>query len=168
MPTVPEIRFTRSGSVDLAYQVLGSGPLDIVGMIGWVSHLESHRGEVRRLLGRHGGTEVDTAGDGFLIIFDSPTQAIRCALAISAASRNAGLHIRVGIHSGEVVRQGNQVTGMAVNIGARVGAVASADEVLVSQTVRDMVIGSVFAFTPRGRHQLKGVPGDWELFAVVP
>ncbi len=139
-----------------------------VGDRRWSDLLESHRIEVRRLLARHGGTEVDTAGDGFLIIFDSPTQAIRCGLAISTASRDAGLHIRVGIHSGEVVRQGNQVTGMAVNIGARVGAVASADEVLVSQTVRDMVIGSVFAFTPRGRHQLKGVPGDWELFAVVP
>jgi class 3 adenylate cyclase len=134
----------------------------------WHHLLETHRVGVRRLLTRHGGTEVDTAGDGFLITFDSPTNAIRCALAMSAASRADGLPVRIGIHTGEVVRQGADVSGVAVHIGARVSALASGDEVLVSGTVRDMVIGSGFTFTSRGRHQLKGVPGDWELFSVDP
>jgi class 3 adenylate cyclase len=139
-----------------------------VGDSRWHHLLETHRVGVRRLLTRHGGTEVDTAGDGFLITFDSPTNAIRCALAVSATSRADGLAVRIGIHTGEVVRQGADVSGVAVHIGARVSALASGDEVLVSGTVRDMVIGSGFTFTSRGRHQLKGVPGDWELFSVDP
>jgi class 3 adenylate cyclase/pimeloyl-ACP methyl ester carboxylesterase len=132
----------------------------------WHHLLETHRVGMRRLLARHGGTEVDTAGDGFLITFDSPTNAIRCALAMSTASRADGLTVRIGIHTGEVVQQGADISGMAVHIGARVTALASGDEVLASGTVRDMVIGSGFTFTARGRHQLKGVPGDWELFSV--
>ena len=132
----------------------------------WNDMLEAHRTDVRRLLARHGGTEVDTAGDGFLLAFDSPTSAIRCALAISESSRAAGLEVRIGIHAGEVVRQRDQVTGLAVHIGARVAAAARANEVLVSQTVHDLVIGSGFDFAPRGRHQLKGVPGMWELLSV--
>jgi class 3 adenylate cyclase len=132
----------------------------------WNDMLEAHRTDVRRLLARHGGTEVDTAGDGFLVAFDSPTSAIRCSLAVSESSRAAGLEVRIGLHAGEAVRQRDQVTGLAVHIGARVAAAARANEVLVSQTVRDLVIGSGFDFAPRGRYQLKGVPGMWELFAV--
>ena len=134
----------------------------------WSGLLESHRAEARRLLTRYGGKEMNTAGDGFLIVFDSPTPAIECALAMCQASRSAGLEIRVGLHSGEVVFEADDVSGMAVHIGARVAALANPGEVVVSQTVRDMVIGSRFALTPRGRHELKGVPGAWEIFVVGP
>lgn len=133
----------------------------------WSGLLESHRAESRRLLARHGGREMNTAGDGFLIIFESPTPAIECALAMCHASRSAGLEIRVGLHSGEVVFEAGDVVGMAVHIGARVAALANPGEVVVSQTVRDMVIGSTVQFTPRGRHELKGVPGTWEIFGVA-
>ncbi len=132
----------------------------------WHDVLETHRSEVRRLLARYGGTEIDTAGDGFLVTFESPTACIHCAMALSDTSRSAGLGIRIGIHAGEVVRRGDAITGLAVHIGARVAAAAQAHEVLVSQTVRDLMIGSGFEFDSRGRHTLKGVPGSWELFAV--
>jgi len=128
--------------------------------------LESHRAEARRLLARYGGREMNTTGDGFLFVFESPTPAIECALAMCRASRNDGLEIRVGLHSGEVVFEAGDVTGIAVHIGARVEALANPGEVVVSQTVRDMVIGSVFGFTSRGHHELKGVPGTWEIYVV--
>jgi class 3 adenylate cyclase len=137
-----------------------------VGDRHWHQLLETHRIEARRLLARYGGREIGTSGDGFLVTFDSPTPAIQCALAMCRVSKDAGLEIRVGVHSGEVVFEGGDVTGMAVHIGARVAALAAPDEVLVSQTVRDMVIGSRFGLTSRGLHELKGVPGTWELFAV--
>jgi class 3 adenylate cyclase/pimeloyl-ACP methyl ester carboxylesterase len=133
----------------------------------WSGLLESHRAEARRLLTRYGGREMNTAGDGFLIVFESPTPAIECALAMCEGSRSAGLDLRVGLHSGEVVFEGGDVTGMAVHIGARVAGLAPAGQVVVSQTVRDMVIGSRFDFLPLGRHVLKGVPGEWEIFRVV-
>jgi class 3 adenylate cyclase len=123
---------------------------------------------VRSLVVRHGGTEIDTAGDGFLIGFDSPSACIRCALAVSESSRAAGLEVRIGVHAGEVVRAHGQLIGLAVHIGARVAAVAGANEVLVSQTVRDLVIGSGVEFADRGRHTLKGVRGEWQLFAIEP
>ena len=137
-----------------------------VGDRAWSGLLEAHRAEARRLFARHGGREMNTAGDGFLIVFDAPTPAIQCALALCDASRSAGLEVRVGLHSGEVVFESGDVTGMAVHIGARVSALASPGEVVVSQTVRDMVIGSGFEFGPRGRHELKGVPGEWDLYRV--
>ena len=138
-----------------------------VGDRAWSGLLEAHRAEARRLFARHGGREMNTAGDGFLIVFDAPTPALQCALALCDASRSAGLEVRVGLHSGEVVFESGDVTGMAVHIGARVPALASPGEVVVSQTVRDMVIGSGFEFGSRGRHQLKGVPGEWDLYRVV-
>jgi class 3 adenylate cyclase/pimeloyl-ACP methyl ester carboxylesterase len=133
----------------------------------WSGLLESHRAEARSLLSRFGGREMSTAGDGFLIVFDSPTPAIQYAMALCDATRKAGLEVRVGLHSGEVVFEGGDVTGMAVHIGARVEALADPGQVVVSQTVRDMVIGSRFEFAPLGRHLLKGVPGEWEVFQVV-
>ena len=133
----------------------------------WSGLLEAHRAEARRLFARHGGREMNTAGDGFLIVFDAPTPAIQCALALCDASRSAGLEVRVGLHSGEVVFESGDVTGMAVHIGARVSAIAEPGEVVVSQTVRDMVIGSGFEFVSRGKHELKGVPGEWDLYRVV-
>ena len=133
----------------------------------WAGLLETHRAEARNLLARYGGREVNTAGDGFLIVFDSPTPAIQCALALCTASRGAGLEVRVGLHSGEVVYETDDVTGMAVHVGARVAGLAPPGRVVVSQTVRDMVIGSRFEFGSIGRHVLKGVPGEWELFEVM-
>jgi class 3 adenylate cyclase/pimeloyl-ACP methyl ester carboxylesterase len=133
----------------------------------WAGLLETHRAEARNLLTRYGGREMNTAGDGFLIVFDSPTPAIQFGVALCEASRGAGLEVRVGLHSGEVVFEADDVTGMAVNVGARVAGLAPHGRVVVSQTVRDMVIGSRFEFGSMGRHVLKGVPGEWELFEVM-
>ncbi len=133
----------------------------------WSGLLETHRAEARRLLARYGGREMSTVGDGFLIVFDSPTPAIRFAVELGRASSSAGLQVRVGLHSGEVVFETDDISGMAVHIGARVAGLAPPGEVVVSQTVRDMVIGSRFEFDPLGRHILKGVPGEWEIFRVA-
>lgn len=138
-----------------------------VGDRRWRSLLDTHRAEARRLLARYRGREMNTTGDGFLITFDTPTPAIRFALALCDASRSAGLQTRIGLHSGEVMVHDDDIAGLAVHIGARVAANASPDEVLISQTVRDLVIGSAFDLVSVGSHQLKGVPGTWELFRVA-
>lgn len=138
-----------------------------VGDRRWHQLLESHRLDVRRLLDRWGGSEVDTAGDGFLATFDSPTRAIHCGLAMCVASNDEGLEIRVGIHAGEVVFEEDDITGIAVHIGARVMSLAEPGQVLVSQTVRDLVIGSDIQLESRGARELRGVPGSWEVFAAV-
>jgi class 3 adenylate cyclase len=132
----------------------------------WRELVQSHHGLVRRQLVRHRGTEIDTAGDGFFASFDGPARAIRCACAISAGVRELGIEIRAGLHTGECERIDNKVGGIAVNIGARVAAEAGAGEVLVSSTVKDLVAGSGIAFRERGVAELKGVPGEWRLFAV--
>lgn len=139
-----------------------------VGDARWRNLLDDHRREARRLLVHYGGREIDTAGDGFLISFDSPSAAIRYGLALSQASSRQGVEVRVGIHSGEVVILEGDLAGLAVHLGARVAARAETGTVWVSQTVRDLLIGSEFRFTSRGRHLLKGVPGEWELFSVEP
>jgi len=118
-------------------------------------------------LERFRGREVDRAGDGFLAVFDGPARGIRCALAVMTAVHDLGLEVRIGVHTGECEAIGEAVAGMAVHIGARVSALAGPDEVIVSSTVKDLVVGSGFAFKDRGQHQLKGVPGEWQLFAVV-
>jgi class 3 adenylate cyclase len=132
----------------------------------WRYLLEEHHAGVRRLLDRFGGYEVDTAGDGFFATFDGPARAIRCACAIRDAVRDLGIEIRAGLHTGEVERKGRSVTGLAVHIGARAGALAQASEVLVTSTVQMLVLGSEISFADRGEHTLKGVPGRWHLFAV--
>jgi pimeloyl-ACP methyl ester carboxylesterase len=134
----------------------------------WRDLLEQHHSAVRRELGRFGGQEVDTAGDGFFATFDGPARAIRCAGAIVDAVRPLGLDVRAGLHTGEVELIDRKVGGIAVNIGARVAARADAGEVLVSGTVKDLVAGSGIAFEDRGVAQLKGVEGEWRLFAVAP
>jgi len=134
---------------------------------GWGNLVERHHGIVRALLGRFRGTEVDTAGDGFFATFDGPARAVRCAEAIAEAVTDVGLEIRAGVHTGEVEMIAGKVGGIAVNIGARVGALARASEVLVSQTVRDLVSGSGLAFEDAGEHELKGVPDRWHLYKVV-
>jgi class 3 adenylate cyclase len=110
---------------------------------------------------------VDTTGDGALSIFDGPARAIRCAVSLIAAARDLGIELRVGLHTGECELIGDNVAGIAVHTGARVGALAQGGEVWVSRTVRDLVAGSGIEFDHRGRHELKGVPGEWDLFSVA-
>jgi class 3 adenylate cyclase len=133
----------------------------------WRDLLEQHHASVRRELGRFDGHEVDTAGDGFFATFDGPARAIRCAQAIVTGVRPLGLAVRAGLHTGEVELADGKVAGIAVNIGARVAAQAGAGEVLVSGTVKDLVAGSGLEFDDRGAATLKGVPGEWRLFAVA-
>ena len=138
-----------------------------VGDHKWRDVLESYYGAIRRELSRFRGHEVDTAGDGFLATFDGPARAIRCACTIRDALRETGLRIRSGLHTGEVEVMREKFTGIAVHIGARVAAVAEPGEVLVSSTVKDLVSGSGLRFVDRGLRALKGVPGEWRLFAVA-
>src|SRR3712207_878175 len=132
----------------------------------WQDLLLRHHALVRRELDRFGGREVDTAGDGFFATFDGPARAVRCASAIVAGVQALGLSVRAGVHTGECQLVDGKVGGIAVHIGARVAARAAAGEVLVSGTVKDLVVGSGLRFSDRGRTALKGVPGEWQLFAV--
>jgi class 3 adenylate cyclase len=133
----------------------------------WRDLLEQHHAAVRRELARFDGREVDTAGDGFFATFDGPARAIRCAQSIVEAVRMLGLRVRAGLHTGEVELADGKVAGIAVNIGARVAGQAGAGEVLVSGTVKDLVAGSGLEFDDRGTAELKGIPGEWRLFAVT-
>ncbi|MFN2544731.1 MAG: adenylate/guanylate cyclase domain-containing protein [Actinomycetota bacterium] len=141
--------------------------LGSLGDRGWADLLETHDARVRAQLRRFGGQEIDTAGDGFFAWFPSATAAIRCAIAVREAVVEIGVELRIGIHTGECEIVGDKLRGMAVHIGARVGSKAGAGEILVSRTVRDLLIGSAFVFEGRGEHQLKGVGGTWLLYAVV-
>ena len=132
----------------------------------WRALLDTHNGIVRTQLTRHRGREVKTAGDGFLATFDGPARAIRCASSIRDEVRSLGIEVRAGLHTGECELMGDDVGGIAVHIGARVADEAGAGEVLVSSTVKDLVAGSGIRFADRGAHALKGVPGEWHLFAV--
>ena len=236
MPSPPKTQYARSGDLHIAYQVAGTGPLDIVFVPGFVSHLEyqweypesarfferlfsfsrlisfdkrgtglsdrvggiptleqrmddvravmdavgseraavigdrewrdllgGYYGTARRELARFRGREIDTAGDGFFAAFDGPARAIRCAEAISKGVGPLGIEIRAGLHTGERAVIGDKVGG----IGARVASLARAGEVLVSSTVKDLVAGSGLGFEERGAHTLKGVPGEWRLYAVT-
>jgi class 3 adenylate cyclase len=133
----------------------------------WAQLVERHHALVRRQLDRFRGREIDTAGDGFFVAFDGPIRAIRCAYAILESVRDLGLEVRAGLHTGECETMGEKIGGIAVNIGARVAAHARPGEVLVSSTVKDLVAGSGFVFSDRGTVELKGVPGEWRLFAVA-
>lgn len=137
-----------------------------LGDAAWSSLLRSHHGLVRRELARYRGREMDTAGDGFFATFDGPARAIRCACAVRDAVRDLGLEIRAGLHAGECELLDGKAAGIAVSIGARVASKAEAGEVLVSSTVRDLVAGSGIAFDERGIAPLKGIPGEWRLYAV--
>jgi class 3 adenylate cyclase len=132
----------------------------------WHGLLAEHYRLARRQLDRFGGQEVKTVGDGILATFDGPARAIRCAVAIRDEVGELGLRIRAGMHTGEIEVQADDIAGLAVHIGARISALANADEVLVSGTVKDLVVGSGIEFEDRGSHELKGVPGEWRLFAV--
>jgi class 3 adenylate cyclase len=142
--------------------------LAALGDAGWRDLAREHHAVVRRQLSRFRGREVDTAGDGFFATFDGPARGIRCASAISDAVGELGIEVRTGLHTGECeVIDGGKVGGIAVHIGARVAAAAAPGEVLVSSTVKDLVSGSGVEFEDRGTHELKGIPGDWRLFAVI-
>ena len=139
-----------------------------LGDAAWRELLARHHALVRRLLARHRGEELDTAGDGFFAAFDGPGRAIACACAIHDEVEGLGLEIRAGVHTGECERVDGKLGGIAVSIGARVAAAAEPGEVLVTGTVRDLVAGSDREFEDRGARELKGVPGSWRLFSVVP
>jgi class 3 adenylate cyclase len=132
----------------------------------WRALIERHDQLMRRELERHRGRAVKTMGDGFLATFDGPARGIRCAMSAREAVRELGIEIRAGLHTGECEMMGDDIGGIAVNIGARVGAAAGPGEVLVSRTVTDLVAGSGIEFADRGPHALKGVPGEWQLYAV--
>ena len=167
---------TRDDEVDLD-RVLGTVMFtDIVGSTAkavelgdgdWRKLVERHHGTVRALIGRFRGSEVDTAGDGFFATFDGPARAVRCAQAITVAVRDLGLEVRAGVHTGELETSSGKVRGIAVNIGARIGALAEPSEVLVSSTVRDLVSGSGLVFEDAGEHNLKGLPDPWRLYRAV-
>lgn len=134
----------------------------------WRSLLERHDRVTREELQRWRGVERAHTGDGMLATFDGPARAVRAAQAIGAAVRGMGIEVRAGVHTGEVEIVGANVAGLAVHLGARVGSLAEAGEVVVSRTVKDLVVGSQLRFESKGIHDLKGVPGEWEVFAVMP
>lgn len=157
----------RSLATMLVTDVVGStARAATLGDRRWRELLDWHNQEVRRLLARHGGAEVDTAGDGFLATFDLPSRAITCAVAISRHLHLHGTEIRAGLHTGEVVRAGGAVRGVAVHVAARVAALGGAGDVLVTGTVRDLVLGSGLALRPRGTYTLAGVPGTWDVLEM--
>jgi class 3 adenylate cyclase len=133
----------------------------------WRGILDAHDAAIRKQLGRFRGEEVNTTGDGFLAAFDGPGRAIQCARQIADTARTLGLEIRAGVHTGECELRGENLAGIAVHIGARVASLADAGEVLVTSTVRDLVQGSGIDFADRGSHELKGVPGEWQVLAVA-
>jgi class 3 adenylate cyclase len=149
--------------------IVNSTPRTVeLGDRGWRDLLERHNSVVRSRLGEFRGQELDTAGDGFFASFDGPGRAIACARALVDDLRSIGLDVRAGVHTGEFDRLETKLTGIGVAVGARVASHAGAGEVLVSSTVKDLVAGSGLEFTERGLFELKGVPGEWRLYAVGP
>src|SRR2546429_3225702 len=138
-----------------------------LGDAAWTDVLTAHHARVRYELARFGGREMRTTGDGFFALFDGPARAIRCALAPVDALRLLGLEIRAGLHTGEVELVGDDVEGVAIHIGARIAGLAGTGEVLVSRTIKDLVVGSGLTFRDRGVYTLKGVPDQWQLFAAA-
>jgi pimeloyl-ACP methyl ester carboxylesterase len=163
----PAAEFDRVLATVLFTDIVGSTErAAVLGDRAWRALLDTHNAIVRRELNRHRGREIKAAGDGFLATFDGPARAIRCASAIHDEIRPLGIEIRAGLHTGECELMGDDVGGIAVHIGARVAGEAGAGEVLVSSTVKDLVAGSGIRFADRGLRALKGVPGEWRLFAV--
>jgi pimeloyl-ACP methyl ester carboxylesterase/class 3 adenylate cyclase len=163
-----EAQLDRALATVLFTDVVGSTEkASELGDRGWKELVEEHHRRVRGQLARYRGVEVDTAGDGFFATFDGPARAVRCARSIIDAVAPLGIDVRAGVHTGEVETIDGKVGGMAVVIGARVGASAGAAEVLVSQTVKDLVAGSGLSFADAGEHELKGVPDRWRLYRVA-
>jgi YVTN family beta-propeller protein len=137
-----------------------------LGDSAWRELVQQHHAVIRRALRRHGGREIDTAGDGFFVVFDAPAAAVRCALEIADEVDRLGIELRAGLHVGEVEQIGRKVGGISVVIASRVMSVAAPGEVLVSSTVRDLATGSGLTFDDKGVRTLKGVPGEWHVYAV--
>jgi class 3 adenylate cyclase len=129
--------------------------------------LGQHFEIIRRSLDRFDGREVKSVGDGILATFDGPARAVRCAVAIREGVAELGIEVRAGLHTGEIELEPGDIAGLAVHIAARISAMAAAREILVSSTVKDLVVGSAIEFDDRGSHELKGVPGEWRVFAVT-
>lgn len=128
--------------------------------------MNRHDALAGRQVARHGGRLVKTTGDGILATFDGPARSVRCARAISDGAQALGIAVRAGVHTGEVELRGDDIAGLGVNIASRIEGLAQPGEVLVSRTVIDLVAGSGLDFDDRGEHDLKGVPGRWQLFAA--
>jgi class 3 adenylate cyclase len=157
-PSLASVLFTDIvGSTDRASEL---------GNRRWKELLERHHATVRGCLSRHGGKEIDTAGDGFFATFEGPARAVRCAQDIHDSVAVIGLQLRAGVHTGEVETIDGKVGGITVVIGARIGALAEGGEVLVSSTVRDLTMGSGMRYEDRGEHPLKGIEGLWRLYAA--
>lgn len=164
----PSVEVDRILTTMLFTDIVGStARASSIGDRRWRALLDAHDRKIREQLERFRGREVDTTGDGFLASFDGPARAIRCARAIVDAVRPLGIEVRAGLHTGECEVRGEHLGGIAVHIAARVGALAGPSEVLVSSTVKDLVVGSDIAFVEGGEHQLKGVPGMWRLYSVA-
>jgi class 3 adenylate cyclase len=160
--------FDRVLATVLFTDIVGSTARAVeLGDRAWKDLLGHHHPLVREQIRLHRGREINTSGDGFLAAFDGPARAVRCGQTIADAVQKFGIHIRAGVHTGECQVMGEDLGGIAVHIGARIGALAAPDEVWVSSTVRDLVAGSGLKFEARGSHRLKGVPGDWRLLAAI-
>ena len=163
-----EAEFDRMLATVLFTDLVGSTERAVaLGDRAWRDLVEPHHETIRGLLGRYRGIEVDTAGDGFFATFDGPARGVRCAQAIVGAVNSLGLEVRAGVHTGEVETINEKVGGVAVNIGARIAAVAGPGEVLVSSTVKDLTAGSGLDFEDAGEHELKGIPGSWRVYRVA-
>jgi class 3 adenylate cyclase len=162
-----EVEIDRILTTVLFTDIVGSTSLTAsLGDRRWRTLLDAHDRMVRDQLRRFRGREINTTGDGFLASFDGPARAILCARAIAAAAEQLGLEVRSGIHTGECEVRGDDLSGLAVNTAARIGALAGPGEVLTSSTVKDLVAGTAIPFTERGEHELRGVPGTWRLYAA--
>ena len=163
----PVIEVDRILTTVLFTDIVGSTEkAALLGDQRWASLLDSHDRTVRDTLVHFRGQEINTTGDGFVASFDGPARAIRCAKAIGDATRPLNIDLRMGLHTGECEVRGKDLSGLAVHIAARIGALAAPGEVFVSGMVKDLVMGSGIDFSERGEHELKGVPGLWPLFAV--
>jgi class 3 adenylate cyclase len=158
----------RSLATVLFTDIVGSTRLAAeLGDRAWRRLLGQHFEIIRRSLDRFDGREVKSVGDGILATFDGPARAVRCAAAIREGVAELGIEVRAGLHTGEIELEPGDIAGLAVHIAARISAMAAAREILVSSTVKDLVVGSAIEFDDRGSHELKGVPGEWRVFAVT-
>jgi class 3 adenylate cyclase len=152
----------------LVTDIVGSTErLAAAGDLKWKNTLQAHDTIVRRQLKNFGGQEINTTGDGFVLAFTGPTRAIQCAKAIVQELSDLGLAIRAGLHTGECERRGDDLSGLAVHVASRIAGHASPGSILVSGTVKDLVVGSGIEFAEQGKQALKGVPGEWSLYAAV-